>query len=77
VNAGRVFKRVFPHIALCLLYKEVRDENGERWIEDVYIQPQSIWQPIEYDTFEACRRAISAREMSTILAIVFLAAASY
>ena len=51
---------------------EVREENGARWIEEMHIQPQSIWHGIECDMLERGRAPISARLMPTIPAIVFL-----
>jgi hypothetical protein len=69
---GRIFRRVLPQTAPTPLYAEVREEKGERWIEDVYIQAQSFWHSIERDTLAQCRPTISARDMPTIAAIVFL-----
>jgi hypothetical protein len=45
-----IFRRVLPQTAATPLYAEVREEKGERWIEDVYIQAQSFWHSIERDT---------------------------
>jgi hypothetical protein len=72
VEKGRVFKRVYSHIKPCPMYAEVHEENDARWIEEVYIQPQSIWHGIECDMLERGRAPISARLMPTIPAIVFL-----
>jgi hypothetical protein len=72
VEEGRIFRSVLPQTAPTPLYAEVREEKGERWIEDVYIQAQSFWHCIERDTLAQCGPTISARDMPTIAAIVFL-----